>query len=363
MSGELVERDAIPGVDLGKLEAWMDEAGLGAGPIEQYRRLSGGTQNVLLRFSRANRPFILRRGPLALRSESNKTMMREARLLQALADTPVRHPRFVAGSDDPDVIGASFYLMDVVEGFNATLDPPSEMRSNPAVRYRMGLSLIEALVEISRVDPLKVGLGDFGKLDGFIDRQVGRWAAQLESYAQFPEWRDSGKLDGIHALGAWLEAHRPTEMQAGIMHGDYHIGNVIYAPDGEIAAVVDWEMATLGDPLLDLARLLSSWPDDDGKSALDMRVEPADGFPSRQDMIAHYAAVSGRDLRDLKWFEVLSCYKLAIILEGTYARALNGKADMATGQRLHTSALALLKRAHGLISLGLVSQAQQELAP
>jgi aminoglycoside phosphotransferase (APT) family kinase protein len=334
-------------VDRDRLAVWMDSLGIERGPILGGVRLAGGTQNVLWRFQRGPRAFVLRRGPMHLRADSNRTIAREARVLKTLAGTDVPHANFVAVSEDPSILGAAFYLMEAVDGFNATLNPSDEMRLDRKVRHTMGLSLIEAQTKLARFDPMAAGLDDFGKLDGFLERQVGRWAAQLDSYAQYPQWSGRDDLPPVAAIGQWLDENRPKRCQPGLIHGDYHIGNVIYAGAGAVVAIVDWEMATLGDPLVDLGRVLSTWPDEDGTVPMSMRVEPWDGFPSRSDLISHYARLSGRDLTDLRWFEILSCYKLAIILEGTYARAQAGQSDAATGRRLHASAIALLHRALG----------------
>ncbi|CAN7763891.1 phosphotransferase family protein [Cupriavidus necator] len=337
-------------VDLAALARWMDENGLESGPIHALSQIGGGTQNILLRFWRGEREFILRHPPAHPRPDSNKTMLRESRVLAALASTVVPHPRLIAKCVDESVLGAVFYLMEPIAGFNATVAMPREAKESPELRHVMGLALIDGLVTLANVDHEAVGLSDFGRLEGFLERQVGRWAAELESYHRFPEWTGRGELGDVHGIGAWLERNRPAGMKPGIMHGDYHIGNVLYNTDGSLAAIVDWEMATLGDPLMDLGRLLSTWPDSDGPSALSMRVEPSSEFPTREALIARYARTSARDLSNLPWFEILACYKLAILLEGTYARAQAGKADTTTGARLHATAIALLNRARQRIT-------------
>lgn len=337
-------------VNLDALARWMDENHLESGPIYAVSQITGGTQNILLRFRRGSREFILRHPPAHPRPESNKTMLRESRVLAALASTSVPHPALIARCADESVLGAVFYLMAPVAGFNATVALPQVARDTPAIRHAMGLALIDGLVALAKVDHVAVGLADFGRLDGFLERQVGRWAAELESHGRYPEWTGRAELGDVDVIGAWLEAHRPARITPGIIHGDYHVGNVLYNEDGTLSAVVDWEMATLGDPLVDLGRLLSTWPEGDSPPALSMRVEPSDGFPTREEMIARYAAKSQRDLSDLGWFEILSCYKLAILLEGTYARAQAGKADPATGARLHATAIALMNRARHRIN-------------
>jgi aminoglycoside phosphotransferase (APT) family kinase protein len=277
-------------------------------------------------------------------------MAREARLLAALAGTDVPHPALLASCLDERILGAIFYLMAPVDGFNATVTLSGPARQSAAVRYHMGIELVDGLAALAAVDHEAVGLGDFGRLEGFLDRQVDRWASELESYGRFSEWTGHRELGDVGKVGEWLAAHCPQSLKPGIIHGDYHIGNVIYSDDGTLAAIVDWEMATLGDPLVDLGRLLVSWPDDKLPSGYRMRVERYDGFPTRDELIARYRQRAGRDLADLSWFEVLACYKLGIILEGTHARAQAGLADPATGDRLHTAAVALLERARAIIA-------------
>ena len=339
-------------VDLDRLCGWMDEIGLESGPITSVTQLAGGTQNILLRFRRGPSEFILRRPPLHPRPQSNRIMAREARLLGALAGTAVPHPALIASCIDEDVLGAVFYLMAPVDGFNATVALSQPARTSASVRHRMGIGIVDGLAALAGVDHEAAGLADFGKLDGFLDRQVGRWASELEGYSRFPLWDGHRALGDVGSIGAWLAAHCPASLRPGIIHGDYHIGNIIYREDGALAAIVDWEMATLGDPLVDLGRLLLSWPDGERARPFHMRVERKDGFPTRDELIAHYQERTGRDLSDLPWFEILSCYKLGIILEGTHARAQSGLADSATGDRLHASAMALLDRARAIIARG-----------
>jgi aminoglycoside phosphotransferase (APT) family kinase protein len=337
-------------VDLDRLRAWMDSERLETGPISAVSQLAGGTQNILLRFRRGGREFVCRRPPLHPRPQSNKIMAREARILAALAGTAVPHPELIASCLDEEVLGAVFYLMAPVDGFNATVALSEPARTSAEVRHRMGIGLVDGLAALAAVDHEAVGLGDFGRLEGFLERQVGRWASELEGYSRFTLWTGHQELGDVERIGAWLTAHCPKSMRPGIIHGDYHIGNVIYADDGELAAIVDWEMATLGDPLVDLARLLVSWPEAGRSEPYFMRVARHDGFPTRDEMIARYRERTGRSLGDLAWFETLACYKLGIILEGTHARAQCGLSDTATGERLHASAVALLDRARAIIA-------------
>lgn len=338
-------------VDMAAIGRWLHGQGLvGTEAIVQPRLLAGGTQNIVLRFACDGRDMVLRHPPAKPRANSNTLLAREIRVLSALEGSAVPHPRLIAGCTDLSVIGAVFYVMEAVDGFNPTLALPGAVEADPAVRHRMGLEMMDALAALSRVDHVAAGLSDFGKLDGFLQRQVGRWAAELESYARFEGWDGPAALGDVSAVGDWLAANCPGAMQPGIIHGDYHVGNGIFAEDGTLRAVVDWEMATLGDPLVDLGRILLSWPDGAEAHPYTMRVARLDGWPTRAEMIARYTERSGRDLADLPWFEVLACYKLGLIFEGSHARAQAGLADPATGERLHRSAVALLDEARRIIA-------------
>ncbi|MBI1404691.1 MAG: phosphotransferase [Caulobacter sp.] len=319
----------------------MDANGLGAGPLENLTVLTGGTQNILLRFTRSGRAFVLRRPPPKLRANSNETMRREARVLAALAGSDVPHPGLIAACPEETMDGAAFYLMEPIDGFNPTVGLPALHAGDPAVRRRMGFALVDGIVALSRIDIAAVGLETLGKTEGWLERQAPRWKAQFDSYAAFPGW--TNEIPGVDAVGAWLDAHRPHSFRPGLIHGDYHLANVMYRHDsGELAAIVDWELASLGDPLLDLGWLMAMWPDPGAETT---PVTPWAGFPTIEEVIARYGERSGRDLSHLTWYGVLACYKLGIILEGSHARAGAGLAPRAIGDRLHASTLHLFQRA------------------
>ncbi|MFN4229632.1 phosphotransferase family protein [Parvibaculum sp.] len=337
--------DAIP-VDLHALARWMDKEGLGKGPLEDAAMLGGGTQNILLRFVRDGRTYVLRRPPPHLRKNSNDTMRREARMLAALAGSDVPHPGLIAACPEEDVIGAAFYLMEPVDGFNPTVALPELHASDPAIRHRMGLSLVEGIAALGAVDYEKVGLAGFGKPENYLERQVARWQAQLESYREFPSWPGPEGIPGVAKVANWLEANRPAAFEPGIIHGDYHLANVMFRHDGpELAAIVDWELTTIGDPMLDLGWLLATWPQGEGPAVGAVGVRPWEGFPSADELVEHYRARTSRDMSHIEWYGVLACYKLGIILEGTHARACEGKAPKETGDQLHASTVGLFERA------------------
>lgn len=337
-------------VDLDRLQTWMTSAGLGTGALWELTLLGGGTQNILLRFRRGEREYVLRRPPEHKRANSDETMLREARVLSALASTDVPHPRFIASCEHLDVLGAAFYLMEPVDGLNPTVEIPGHIASQPHRQYELGLAIVDALAALSRVDPFAVGLADLGKPHGWLDRQVPRWQRQLDGYVRLDGYHGN-ELPHVDEVGRWLAAHQPQPpgWRAGLIHGDFHMANVLIRRDAPaLAAVVDWELATLGDPLLDFGQLLATWPGNANSVHIDPAV-PLPGLPTEDELIARYARRGDRGLHHLTWFRTLACYRLAILVEGTYARALAGKADMETGRLSHQRAIALLEQAMTLI--------------
>lgn len=334
-------------VDIEALAAWMSGQGLGSGPIERVAPLAGGTQNILLRFSRDGRNYVFRRPPPHPRPNSNETMRREARVLRALDSSDVPHPRLVADCGDETVLGAAFYLMEQIDGFNPVGTLPEPHASSPEIQHAMGLALIDGVAALGRIDYREVGLSHFGKPENFLERQVSRWGAQLASYADFAGWSPAA-LPAVGKLANWLERHRPAEFAPGIMHGDYHLANVMFRHDGpQLAAIIDWELATIGDPLLDLGWVLATWPGIEGDSTVP--VKPWIGFPTPAELVERYRAGSARDCSATEWYLALACFKLGILLEGTFARACAGKAPRDVGERLHGRAVTLLERAARLI--------------
>jgi aminoglycoside phosphotransferase (APT) family kinase protein len=248
--------------------------------------------------------------------------------------------------------GAVFYLMEPVDGFNAAVGLPALHAGDAAIRRAMGFAAADAIARLGRVDHVAVGLADFGRPEGFLERQVGRWMKELDSYGRH-EGYPGPAIPGLERVADWLERHRPAAWTPGIMHGDYHLANVMFAPDGpRLAAIVDWEMCTIGDPLLDVGWLLATWPDADGLPSPAAALAQGGALPPAAEIVAHYAARSPRDLSAIDWYVVLACFKLGIVLEGTHARACAGKAPRATGDMLHAMTLALFARAQSRIAGG-----------
>ncbi len=336
-------------VDFGALEGWMDDKGLPPGEVTGVSLIPGGTQNVLVRFTRGPREYVLRRPPRHLRKASNEVLRREARVLAGLAGSDVPHPRLVAAEPGTDVMGVVFYLMEPVEGFNPTVGLPELHRSDPAVRHAMGLSAVDAIAALGAVDHVAAGLGDYGNPDGFLERQVARWMGELDTYGELDGY-PGPQIPHLDRVAAWLDDNRPTTWAPGIMHGDYHLANVIFEHSGpDLAAIVDWEMSTIGDPLIDLGWLISMWP---GDGAIEvgpaMGLNALDGWATPAELVARYAERSTRDLSAVDWYTAFACFKCGIILEGTHARACAGKADRRVGDILHAITLGLFAKAGAL---------------
>jgi aminoglycoside phosphotransferase (APT) family kinase protein len=330
------------------LQAWIAANDLpGDGPVTAVEQLTGGSQNNIFLLTRGDARMVLRRPPRHLRANSNETMLREARVLAAIRDSDVPHPRLYAACADLDVIGTTFYVMAVVDGFTPMGELPGQYATDPAWRHRIGFELVEGAAKLGAIDHEQVGLADFGKADNWLERQVSRWRSQLDGYSELAGY-GTPDIPGVDRVGDWLEANRPAESHIGIIHGDYQFANVMLRHDApRLAAIVDWELSTLGDPLLDLAWVLQAWWEPGDPPGKMMQLEPwDDGMPSRADLVEHYASVSGRDVSAMPWFFTLACYKLGILLEGTYARACAGQAPKEIGDALHGYTLWLFAKAN-----------------
>jgi aminoglycoside phosphotransferase (APT) family kinase protein len=348
MSEPLSDFDGL--LEWSRLQEWIgSQPGLsGEGPVTEVEQLTGGSQNNIFLLTRGNggARMVLRRPPRHLRKNSNDTMLREARVLGAIAGSGVPHPELFAVCADTDVIGVCFYVMGAIDGFTPMGQMPG--RYGTDVEWRRGLSfeLVDGAARLGAVDADAVGLSDFGKADNWLERQVSRWRSQLDGYSQM-EGYGTSELPGVDRVGDWLEANRPASCHIGIIHGDYQFANVMFAPDApKLAAIVDWELSTLGDPLLDLGWLLTAWIEPGDPPGKAPQLEPWEGMPSRAELIAHYAQVSGRDVSAMPWFFVLACYKLGILLEGSHARASAGQAPKEIGDLLHSYALWLFAKAN-----------------
>jgi aminoglycoside phosphotransferase (APT) family kinase protein len=329
----------------------MDDRRLGTGAIEKLVPLAGGTQNILLRFCRGGREYVLRRAPAHSGNRGSTTMRREARLLSALAGSNVSHPRFIAMCEDSTVLGGEFYLMDWVAGFNLTVGMPAAQAASSSKRHLMGLSFVDGIATLADVDYRAIGLEGFGRPEGYLDRQVARWQTQLEGYGQYPNWDGYQDLDGLAQISGWLEHNRPHASPPGIVHGDYQLSNVLFGNEtSEVQAILDWELSTIGDPLLDLGHVLATWPDEHGdRPGSSQPIVPWGGFPTAHELISRYTLRTSRDLSNISWYAVLACYRMAIILEGSHARASAGLVSSSVGDRLHSVSIRLVARATDMV--------------
>lgn len=334
--------------DWRRIEAWLDEQRVGDGPLRPIARLSGGTQNQMILVERGSQQLVLRMPPVHQLPYSNQTMRREIQVLAALDSTAVPHARLVASCATTDVTGSAFYLTEFVAGH--PLQPGADPPHPGGTARELGLGLVDALATLVKVPMDHPQLRDFGSPDGWLERQVQRWSSQLRKYRGLPQPPDR-LLPNLPAVADWLKRHPPASCRLGLIHGDYHVANVIFEVDRpSVAAIVDWELATIGGVLLDLGHLLATWPDAEATEAeAACVVLPIAGAPTPRELAERYEAATSLDTSDLLWFRVLACFRLAAILEGTYARACSGLAPIETGEALHAKSLALLEQAKRLI--------------
>jgi aminoglycoside phosphotransferase (APT) family kinase protein len=307
----------LPGLDIGGLAAWVAGDGRAAGvrlPLTASL-VAGGKSNLTFRIDdAAGRSFALRRPPLGKLLPKAHDVVREHRLISALAEhSSVPVPAPVAVCPDPTVIGAPFFLMDFVEGAILRNRRSAAAVAEP-VRAAAAEHLVEILVALHAVTPEELGLADLAPPDGYLSRQLTRWKAQFDR----SRTRDVPDVD---AVAAWLGGRIPPQTETRLVHGDYRLDNAILAPDGRILAVLDWEIATLGDPLADLAVLLVYWAGE-GDEAVGPTAQP--GFPDRSAVAERYAALSGRSLETLAYHLVFAYWKLACVAEGVHARYASG---------------------------------------
>ena len=338
-------------IDWPRLNAWLAlQDAPGSGPVGAARKLKGGLQNNVFLLERGGESMVLRRPSKHLRAHSNETMLREARVLKALGGSEVPHPAVYAVCDDPSVIGACFYLMEPLEGFAPSGELPGEYATDPAWRRGMGEEMVRAAAALAAVDPEAVGLASLGKPEAWHDRQVGRWRSQLDGYRSMPNY-DSGGLPHVDEVGRWLSDHLPRDRRIGVIHGDLQFANVLFSLRlPRICGVVDWELATLGDPLLDFGWILGSWwepGDPEGKRPL---VTPWSDFLARAELTRLYGERTGRSMDELPWYFTLACYKLACLLEGTYARMKGGQSPAHIGEQIRAYAIWQMRKAMQLIA-------------
>jgi aminoglycoside phosphotransferase (APT) family kinase protein len=305
-------------LDVEALTGWLDREGHGAGPL-QTRYLSGGSQNDIWVLTRGDWDAVIRIPPPSAPIDRDAGILREWRIIAALDGTDVPHTKAVAVCEDTSVLGRTFYLMGLVDGWspmdNVDGRWPEPYAGDASARSGLAHALIDGIAELSKVDWQARGLGDLGRPDGYHERQVQRWTRFLD--------RSKGReIPGLAEATRWLEGHRPIDFVPGIMHGDYQFANVMFKHGipVEMAAIVDWEMGTVGDPKLDLAWVVQSWPEDtseqEGLGYVDIT-----GMPSRSALIERWATLAGRQVDDMDYYVILAKWKIAIVLEQGFQRA------------------------------------------
>ncbi|MFD3355417.1 phosphotransferase family protein [Streptomyces fradiae] len=331
-----------PGLDPERLRALLDRELPGgvAGPLDA-RLIEGGRSNLTYAVTDGAHRWVVRRPPLGHVLATAHDMRREHRVLSALHPTAVPVPRPVLLCEDESVLGAPFYVMDFVPGTPyrsaAQLAPLGAERTRAAV-----LGLVDTLVELHAVDPEAVGLGDFGRPDGFLERQLRRWGKQLAASR-------GRELAGIDELHAALGRELPVSPAPAVVHGDYRLDNVLIGDGDRITAVLDWEMSTLGDPLTDLGLLVMYGTPLDVPGSVVATTATAEGHPPAAELVERYAARSGRDVERLPWYTAFAWFKLAVILEGIHHRYTLGQTVGAGFDRI--GELVPLFIEHGLTTL------------
>jgi aminoglycoside phosphotransferase (APT) family kinase protein len=299
---------APPGIDAEKVTAWFADHVAGVQPPLRFELIAGGRSNLTFSVTDdAGRRWALRRPPLHSVLASAHDVGREHRVISALGDTAVPVAPAAGFCDDDQITGAPFYVMEFVDGLVLRDDDATEALDEPR-RRRVGEAMIDVLATIHAQDPDAVGLGDLGKREGYIERQLRRWKGQWEK----AKTRELPALDETHAR---LSTAIPVQGPATIVHGDYRLDNLIVSPDGDINAVLDWELCTLGDPLADLGLLVVYWSRPYGGAPGNVP-----GFPSVDELTARYAERSGRSIAELDFYVAFGAWKLAAIIEGVYAR-------------------------------------------
>ncbi|MFV2198970.1 phosphotransferase family protein [Nocardiopsis sp. LOL_012] len=334
--------EELPGLDPVRLREYLEGAvpGLASGPLTG-RVLAGGKSNLTYLVGDGEREFVVRRPPLGHVLATAHDMSREYKVMTALRDTAVPVPRTHVLCEDAHVLGSPFYVMEYVEGTPfRTLDEISPL--GPERVRGVAENLVATLGALHAVVPEEVGLGDFGRPAGFLERQVRRWRKQLDASR-------SREIPGIDELHARLAETLPEQSAPGIVHGDYRLDNALVDGQDRISAVLDWEMATLGDPLVDLGLMIVYRDRDTAVGGEGVAATAAEGFPSSAELVEMYAAATGRDVSRLNWYVAFGCFKLAVIAEGIYLRHTQGLTVGAGFDGIGEIVAPLVERAHATL--------------
>jgi len=317
---------AAPGFDVPRFRDWLSE--ITGEPAEvAVSPIRGGGSCEMFRVERLGQSWVVRRAPLAAVSDTAHQVIREAKIMQSLAGNGVPVPTILAIGEDPGILGAPFFVMNYVNGDVVRRNGlPERIAAEPASHHRIGEELVDTLVALHAVDWRSTVLTELSRPQGFLTRQVDRWMSQLATYR-------SRELHGVDEVATWLAANLPRDGELTVMHGDYKLDNLIWSahPPPRVASVVDFEMTTVGDPLIDLAWALIFWPEEGNLIALAAPGSPngiaADQCQTPADLARRYAAATGRDLSGFDWYQAFSAWKLAIVLEASFTKYRRGESS------------------------------------
>jgi len=318
-----VPSEQPPLIVLDAVRGFLDERGLGEGELSARRIGEGGGSNFSFLLERdGGSRFVLRRPPRPPLPPTAHDVVRESRLQLALAPLGIRVPNIRAVCEDESLLGVPFYVMDYIDGHVLTTELPPPLDAEPHARSSLAEDLVDTLVEIHAADVKTPGLAAFTRPGNYNERQVRR-------FAQLWEINQTRELPEVVEVGTWLAANVPEQLPATVVHGDYRLGNMIVTSDNpqRIAAVLDWEMGTIGDPRADVGYLVATYSEPGGQSNPlgTSPVTAAPGFPSRAELVARYSERSGRDVEPLPWFEALALWKAAVFCEAIYGRYVRGE--------------------------------------
>ena len=305
---------------LDRVEAFFDAQGIGAGPIA-WQRIGDGQSNITYLIEREDRQVVLRRGPRPPLPRSTHDMLREARVQQGLSQAGFAVPKILGVCDDEQVLGVPFYVMDYLDG-EIIIDAAPPALDTIEQRRATSEALVDTLADMHSVDLERAGLADFGRPDGYLERQIKTFSGLAGQVSE-------RSLPLVAELGSWLEANRPATQRNALVHGDYRLGNVMFQREdpARVLAVLDWEMATLGDPLADLGYLTATYSDPSTPGSV-MEISTAtsqEGYLDRAQIADRYAARTGLDVSDLPWYQMLALWKSSVFLEAIYTRWTRGE--------------------------------------
>lgn len=337
----MTDTEPLRGIHAANVTAWFENNIPDAKPPLQFSLITGGHSNLTFKVEdAAGRAYVLRRPPLGAVIATAHDMEREHKIISAVGPTSVPVPSALGLCQDESVNDAPFYVMGFVEGHVLVdVEATAQLLDEPA-RGRLGEHVIEVLADLHAVDPDAVGLGELGRKENYLARQIKRWRTQWEK-------TKTRELPSMEEVAAVLEAQMPEQVGASIVHGDYRLGNMLSLADGRIASVLDWELCTLGDPLADVGYIMNNWaePGEPSLTPGAAAVSPTacGGFPTRAEFLARYTERTGRDVSQVSYYRAFQYWRLAAIVEGVLARYLKGVMGAAANTdafRLQVDALA-----------------------